>query len=128
MRATAVKIALVAASAAGVYVLGILMFGGRLIRLLYGGDYYARYFSLLPYLGASLVLRAVGDTGFGVAARAAGRPDIEFWATVAGAAVTLTAGLGLVSRYGAAGAAAGWTASSAASCLVSVCFFRSQIK
>lgn len=125
---TAAKTSLLAGLPAGVYVLGILAAGPSLTRLIYGSDYYASSLSLVPYLGASLVLRAVGDTGLGVAIRAAGRPDIGFWATVAAAAVTLTAGLGLVSRYGAAGAAAGWTASSAASCLVSVFLFRSQLK
>jgi O-antigen/teichoic acid export membrane protein len=128
LRAAGVKVALLASCMAGVYVLGVMAAGPSLSRLIYGSDYYASSLSLLPYLGAGLVLRAVGDTGFCTAARAAGRPDIGFWATAVAAGVTRTAGLALVSRYGAAGAAAGWMASSAASCLVSVSLFRSQLK
>jgi O-antigen/teichoic acid export membrane protein len=125
---TAVKTSLLASLPTAVYVLGILAVGASLSRLIYGNDYYISSLSLLPWLGVSLVLRAVGDTGFGVAARAAGRPDIGFWATVAAVAVTLTAGLGLVFRYGAAGAAAGWMLSSAASCVASVCLFRGRLR
>jgi O-antigen/teichoic acid export membrane protein len=125
LRATAVRMALLAACAAMVYSLGISLFGARLLRLVYGGERYAGSVALLPLLGTAVVLRAIGDTGFGIAVRAAGRPDIGFWATAAAAAVTLTAGFVLVSRYGAQGAAAGWMASSAASCLVyASVFFR----
>lgn len=125
---TAVKTSLLVSLPTAVYILAILAAGPSLSRLIYGNDYYASSLSLVPWLGVSLVLRAVGDTGFGVAARAAGRPDIGFWATVAAAAVTLTAGLGLVFRYGAAGAAAGWMVSSAASCVASVCLFRGRLR
>lgn len=115
----AVKLACLGASAAAAWAAGILLFAPQLMRLLYGGDQYSASLALLPHLGVAVVLRAVGDTGFGIALRAAGRPHLAFWATAAGAAVTLTAGLALVSRYGAVGAAAGWMASAAASCAAS---------
>jgi O-antigen/teichoic acid export membrane protein len=121
---TAIQTSLLVILPTAAYVVGILAAGPGLSRLLYGNDYYVSSLSLVPWLGVSLMLRAVGDTGFGVAARASGRPDIGFWATLAAAAVTMAAGPALVSLYGAAGAAAGWMASSAASCVASVYLFR----
>ena len=128
LRAAAAKVALAGGAGAGVYVLVILGLGPRLVRLLYGGDYYAGYLSLVPYLGVAVVLRAIGDTGFGIALKAAGRPDLGFRATAAAAVTTLTVGLGLVSRHGASGAAAGWAASSAAGCAVSVWLCRRRLR
>ena len=125
---TAVQTSLLVGLPTVVYISGILAAGPSLSRLLYGNDYYVSALSLVPWLGASMVLRAVSDTGFGVAARAAQRPDIGFWATLAAAAVTLTAGLGLVSRYGAVGAAAGWMLSSAAGCAACVGLFRGRLR
>ncbi|MCC7176732.1 MAG: hypothetical protein IT159_16170 [Bryobacterales bacterium] len=124
LRAAAVKIGLAASSAAGLYVAGILAFGTGLMRLAYGSDAYSAYFCMAPYLGAAVIIRALGDTGLGMALRAAGRPEAGFWATCAGTAVTLTAGLAMVWRFGAAGAAAGWMTSSAAVCLAYVSLFR----
>lgn len=117
------KIGFLAGAAAGVYTLAILAAGPGLSRLVYGGDQYANGSSLIPCLGVAIVLRAIGDTGFGVALRAAGRPDIGLWSTLAAAIATLTAGLGLVARHGAGGAAAGWMISSAASCAVTLVLF-----
>jgi O-antigen/teichoic acid export membrane protein len=128
LQRTAWKLGIMAGVGAAVYSICAVAAGPGLVRLVYGGDHYIGYLKLLPYLGVALVLRAVGDTGFGVASRAAGRPDLGFWAALSAASVTLTLGLVLVARYGALGAAAGWMASSAAACLASVCLFRSQIK
>jgi O-antigen/teichoic acid export membrane protein len=128
LRTTAPRIAALAAAAAGLYIAGVILCGPQLTRLVYGGDRYAGCLALVPYLGLAVVLRVIGDTGFGIALRAAGRPDVSFWATVASAVVTLTLGLGLVSRFGALGAAAGWMFSSAASCAVSVCLFRGRLR
>ncbi len=128
LRIAAVRISLVAAAAAGAYLLVILMFGQGIMRLVYGGDFYLAYFGLVPYLGAAVLLRAIGDTGFGAASRAAGRPDIGFRATALSAGVTLTAGLAMVWRWGAEGASAGWMVSSAAAGLAQAWLFRSRIR
>ncbi len=128
LRTAAVKTALLAATAASMYTVGVLLFGGKLIGLIYGADRYAESLSLVPFQGVAVVFRAIADTGLGIAVRAAGRPDIGFWTTAAAAVATLTVGLGLVSRGGAQGAAAGWMISSAASCAVSICLFRGWLR
>ena len=84
--------------------------------------------AVIGRLAASLVARAVGDTGFGLAARAAGRPDIVFWATAASALLTCSAGVCLVARYGAVGAAAGSLLSSTAGCAVAAGLFWKQVR
>jgi O-antigen/teichoic acid export membrane protein len=122
LRATAVKVALLASCMAGLYALAALIAGPWLIGSVYG-DQYSSCLKIIPYLGATLVLRAIGDTGFGIASRAAGRPDLLFWTTAASAVATLTVGLGLVRRSGAVGAAVGCLASSAVSCILSTCLF-----
>ncbi len=125
---TAVRVSILCSLAAGVFALAVTAGGPMLIRLLYGGESYLGSLTLVPFLGLALVLRAIGDTGFGIASRAAERPDIGFWSTVIAAAMTLGCGLVLVSRYGAAGAAAGWMFSSAASCAVTVYLFRRRLR
>lgn len=124
LKAMAVSISLAASLAAALYVACILAAGPDLLRRLYGNSFYTPSFALVPFLGAALLFRAIGDTGLGLAARAAGRPDIDFRATAAAAIVTLSVGLLLVARYGAAGAALGSMFSAAASCLVAAFFLR----
>lgn len=129
LRPAAAALAGVAASAASVYGLTVVLGGRMLVRLAYGGGgRYAASISLLPLLAVGLVARAIGDTGFGVAARAAGRPDVGFWASVGSVLVTCSLGVYLVARHGAAGAAAGSMASSAAGCLVAAVLFWRQIR
>ena len=124
LKAMAVNISLAASLAVALYVAGILAAGPDLLRRLYGNSFYTHSFALVPFLGAALVFRAIGDTGLGLAARAAGRPDLDFRATVAAAVVTLSVGLLLVARYGAAGAALGSMFSAATSCLVAALVMR----
>jgi O-antigen/teichoic acid export membrane protein len=117
LRAIAVRVSTAAALSTAVYVLAVLAAGPGLLDFLYGGKAYSTSFRLMPLLGAALIFRAFGDTGLGMAARAFGRPDIEFRATAAAATASLCAGLLLVARYGATGAAVGLMLSGAASCL-----------
>ena len=124
LKAIAVNIGLAASLAVALYVAGILAAGPNLLRRLYGSSFYTPSFALVPFLGAALVFRGIGDTGLGLAARAAGRPDLDFPPAVAAAVVTLSAGLLLVARYGAAGAALGSMFSAATSCLVSAFLVR----
>jgi len=120
----ATRISFGAALAVAAYVLMIILLGKNLVLTLYGRAYYAEFLPLIPYLGGALVLRAVSDTGFGTAAKAARRPEIGFWSTLSASAVTLTAGLVLVRTHGASGAAAAWLLSAGVHAMVTVAMFR----
>ncbi len=129
LRPVALALAGLAALAASAYGLAVALGGEALVRAFYGaGGRYAASASLVPLLAAALVARAIGDTGFGLAARAAGRPDIGFWATAGSALLTGGLGVQLVARYGAAGAAAGSMAGSAAGCLIAAALFWRKIR
>jgi O-antigen/teichoic acid export membrane protein len=128
LQRVAAWISLVASVVTAAYVLAVLLIGSPLIRLVYHSEFYARFTCMIPFLGAAVLLRAISDTGIGVAVRAAGRPDIVFWGTLAAATSTMTAGIWLVAQYGPLGAAAGWTISSAAHCAVILVLFRKWMK
>jgi O-antigen/teichoic acid export membrane protein len=125
---TAAKMSLVMVGVTGVYVVVVVASGPSLVTILYGDTDYERFLPLIPYFGAALIFRAIADTGFGITAKAAARPDIVFWATVTAAVVTVTAGVCLVWAHGARGAAAGWMLSAAAHSAVTVLLFRRQVK
>jgi O-antigen/teichoic acid export membrane protein len=128
LKAASGLIALLAMTASIFYVTGVVALGSRLTRWVYGGDSFPGYLMLVPFLGIAVILRAVGDTGFSLALRAAERPNLAFWSTAASAAVSLGLGLFLVRRFGAVGAAAGWMASSGAACLAAGCLFRWRLR
>lgn len=128
LKRTALKTSAVMFVLTGSYVAAILLGGRRLIELLYGKDYYGHFLPLVPLLGMALILRGIGDNGLGVASKAAKWPDILFWATLASAGVTVSAGVYLTSQYGAAGAAAGWMAASAVHVAVTAKLFHSRLQ
>lgn len=123
LRRAAAGIGLTACLVAAAYGIAVIAGGRWLLRTVYGDDRYAGSFCLAPFLAAGLVFRAAADTGAGLAARAAGRPDIELRAAAASAAVTLGAGLALVKAFGITGAAAGYALSAAAGAAVAVIAF-----
>ena len=84
-----------------------------LIRFLYGREAYAEALGILPLLAVTLVCRTLGDGSWGILIRAASRPDVMFWGSAAGAAVSLLFGVPCLLFWGIKGAAIARMASAA---------------
>ena len=87
------------------YSIAVIAGSEVLFRFLYRTRGYDDALSLLPYLCAAAIARAVTDLGVAQSLRAAARPDATFWAAATAALVTLTIGVPLVRSGGATGAA-----------------------
>jgi O-antigen/teichoic acid export membrane protein len=116
------RYAILFAVLAAAYLAVLLVAGARVSNILYQGKY-AAYTSALFWVG--LAPLAAGPTlVVGSALRAAERPDCVFWSYSAGAATTVTLGLGLVIGWGVTGAAAGLVASYVVTTLAMLLFWR----
>jgi len=108
---------------AAVYFVVLLLFRLPILRLLYGGKYLE--YSGLPVLLVGLVpLVTALSVAYGVALRAAERPDSLFWANVAASVIAVTVGLCLTVTWGAVGAIGGYLASYAVCAAASWLFYR----
>jgi O-antigen/teichoic acid export membrane protein len=87
------------------YWAGLAMAHEPLVAIVFGGKY-LEYSSALIIIAAVPVVTSAARI-FVSALRAIGRPDAEFRATLASAAVSVTAGVALVVLFGLWGAAMG---------------------
>ena len=90
-----------------VYVLIFILAGQQLIKILYCQEYYSQFLWLIPYLGVLAIIGAA-QGGFGIALKAAKRPDAIFWSQGGGSLATLTIGIFLLWQWGIRGAAIGY--------------------
>jgi O-antigen/teichoic acid export membrane protein len=107
---------------AGIYYLGLVLFRGDVVRILYGGRY-GDVVPLVPLVG--LLAFPAGLTAvLGAALRVLERPDTVFWSYLVSSAAALGAGIFLASRFGTSGALWGLLLSAAATTGMMFLFFR----
>jgi O-antigen/teichoic acid export membrane protein len=87
----------------GGYVLVLSLLGRRVLDLVYGRGAYPGIGSLIPLVGASVVIAAAGQA-FAIALRASEAPHAIFWSKAASAVLFVGAGLPLIGRGGLRGA------------------------
>ena len=105
-----------------VYVLIFYLAGRQLIKILYCQEYYSQFLWLIPYIGAVAITSAV-QGGFGIALKAAKRPDAIFWSQGGGSLATLTVGIYLLWQLGIRGAAIGYLISVMVAMLILIYFW-----
>ena len=117
------------AAAMAVICLGLALFGGTALELLYDGQEYAGHGLIITLLAVATLAGTfsfAADHGLWVIER----PDINFIVRASGLAITLTAAFLLVGTWGVAGVAIarllGMSVASAAQCTAFVCLTRGQ--
>jgi urea transporter len=119
------KITALTISLAIIYASVLIAAGHPLLGLLYGVRVQGASETILPLLGLAAASRAIGDLGAGMGLRVFHRTDAILWATLAGASVSVTAGVLLMSRSGILGAAqAALLASIVQSAIQISCFWK----
>jgi O-antigen/teichoic acid export membrane protein len=88
-----------------IYVVPILVFGSKLLTMIYQDPNYLDLVSLLPYFALSAVAGAA-SAAMMIVLRSSERPDLVFLSTAAGSVVMLSFGIAMIAAFGAGGVAA----------------------
>lgn len=127
LRNVSIKLTVIFTSLVTIYLLVLYLSENQLVHFLYGSNtIYIYYLWLLPFVGLSLIVRAVADLGIGVSLRIVERFDVLFKSSVVNSIFSVTVGFLLVWKYGIFGAGIA-TAIGAALQLVVSSFYFSKI-
>jgi O-antigen/teichoic acid export membrane protein len=105
MRRAVWKITALTALVAIVYASALVVAGHPVLAFFYRTRLQSSSETILPLLGLVAASRAIGDFGAGMGLRVFHRTDAILWSTLAGAAVSIIAGVVLLPRLGVLGAA-----------------------
>jgi O-antigen/teichoic acid export membrane protein len=107
------------------YLACLFYFKNEIVHFLYGANSpYVGYLWLLPFVGLTLIVRAVVDLGMGVSLRIVERFDVLFKSSAANSFASLTIGIFLIWKYGVIGAAAGIAIGAGLQLIISSFYFQ----
>lgn len=125
LKSVSIKLTLFFTAFVLIYLFFIFLLRFQVVNFLYGpSNVYIYYIWLLPFVGMTLIARAVVDLGIGVSLRIAKRFDVLFKSTVANSLFSLTIGVFLIWKYGILGAGIGVAIGSATQLVISSFYFR----
>ncbi len=125
LRNVSIKLTIFFSGVVILYLIFLFLLKDNLIQILYGqNSIYIYYLWMLPFLGLTLVTRAVADLGIGVSLRIAERFDVLFKSSVANSIFTLTVGVFLIWKFGILGAGIGIAIGSVIQMIISTFYFK----